>query len=152
MAALIATIAFAVPQSSDRLVPKGSRGRQGFYPLPQSRGRGHMRLAGAVLIASTLALPAPTLIAFLTHPYAAQAQSGPIHVAEAKKKGPPKEKGKPKEGGTPNYTNVPLVERVGIQFDLAFAGYFDGLITGAFDDKAIAAVKAYQKESGGRET
>src|SRR5262245_22292012 len=116
-----------------------------------------MRLAGAILIASTIALPAPTLIGLLTPPHAAQAEPGTIQFAEAKKAPPKKEakkeKAKPKEGGgAPNYSNVPIAERVGIQFDLAFTGHFEGLINGVFDDKAIAAVKAFQKDNGFRET
>ena len=112
-----------------------------------------MRLAGVVLIASTIALPAPTLIGLLTQPHAALAQPGTIQFAEAKKGPPKKEKGKPKEGGGgQNYANMPLAERVGIQFDLAWTGHFEGLINGTFDDKAIAAVKAFQKDSGFRET
>ena len=47
---------------------------------------------------------------------------------------------------------MPLADRVGIQFDLAWTGHFTGLITGEFDAKAIAAVKAFQKANGVRET
>ena len=41
---------------------------------------------------------------------------------------------------------MPLAERVGIQFDLAWAGYYNGLIDGEFTDKSVAAVKAFQKD------
>jgi hypothetical protein len=113
-----------------------------------------MRLAGAILIASTIALSAPTVIAPLSSPDAAQAQTsaGAIVVAEAKGKGkaPPK-KDPPKGGGGGNYASMPLGERVGIQFDLAWTGHFTGLINGEFDAKAIAAVRAFQKSNGFRE-
>jgi peptidoglycan hydrolase-like protein with peptidoglycan-binding domain len=45
-----------------------------------------------------------------------------------------------------------LAERVGIQADLAFTGFFNGLITGEFSDRAMAAVRAFQKSNGFRET
>jgi peptidoglycan hydrolase-like protein with peptidoglycan-binding domain len=116
-----------------------------------------MRLAGAILIASTIALTGPALIGWLSPSGSAQAQSpsGPVQIAEAKAKGKGKaktapKKGAPKEGA--NYANVPLAERVGIQFDLAFTGHFNGLINGEFNDRAIAAVKAFQKAYGFRET
>jgi hypothetical protein len=50
------------------------------------------------------------------------------------------------------YAGVPLAERVGILVDLAFTGYFNGLITGDFNDRALAAVRAFQKSGGFRET
>jgi peptidoglycan hydrolase-like protein with peptidoglycan-binding domain len=67
--------------------------------------------------------------------------------AEAKKGGP---KGNPK--GTPNASNLPLPERVGIQFDLAFTGHFNGLINGEFNERTTTAIKSFQKSIGARET
>jgi peptidoglycan hydrolase-like protein with peptidoglycan-binding domain len=110
-----------------------------------------MRLAGVVLIASIVALSAPNVIGWLSAPPAAQAQT--VQTAEvAKKKGKTtaKKKTSPKEGGS--YASMPLAERVGIQFDLAFTGHYNGLINGEFNERAIAAVKAFQKDNGFRET
>ena len=116
-----------------------------------------MRLAGVVLIASTIALPAPALIGLLAPPNPAQAQPGTFQTAEVKKgKATPKtttpKKTTPKETNNTNYGNVPPAERIGIQFDLAFTGHFEGPINGEFNDKVIAEVKSFQKSSGFRET
>lgn len=111
-----------------------------------------MRLAGVALLASCLAWPAPTLIGLLTQPKAASAQAVQIAEAVKKAKSMPKKgspKGSPKEGGN---TNLPLAERVGIQFDLAFAGHYNGLINGEFNERTITAIKAFQKDRGYRET
>src|SRR5205085_2731288 len=51
-----------------------------------------------------------------------------------------------------NYANVPLAERVGIQFDLAWSGHFEGFINGDFNEKSIAAVKAFQRDFKFKET
>jgi len=103
-----------------------------------------MRLAGAILIASIVALSAPTVTAWLSGPPAAQAQTFQVAEKAAKKKT------NPKEGS--GYASMPLAERVGIQFDLAFTGHYNGLINGEFNERAIAAVKAFQKDIGSRET
>jgi hypothetical protein len=102
-----------------------------------------------------------SLLAFcLVWPAFAQDMSAQtITVAEAAKKGKAEAKkgaakantkGSPK--GTPNASNLPLPERVGIQFDLAFTGHFNGLINGEFNDRTTSAVKSFQKSIGARET
>jgi peptidoglycan hydrolase-like protein with peptidoglycan-binding domain len=70
------------------------------------------------------------------------------------KKGPDAKKGPPPPAPPPvnPYASVALAERVGIQADLAFTGFFNGLITGEFSDRAMAAVRAFQKSGGFRET
>jgi hypothetical protein len=122
-----------------------------------------MRLAGAVLVASTMTLWA---LAF------AQAQSThrPIQVAEAAAKAPaakapaakkapavkkapaPKKAPPVAQPGRDVYPNMPLGERVGIQFDLAWSGHYNGLINGEFTDKAIAAVRAFQRDQRFKES
>src|ERR1043166_3852360 len=116
-----------------------------------------MRFAGAVFIASTIALSAPATIALVTPHGGPQAHSppGPIWVAEAKNKAkPPAKKPPPTKGGGGggNYGSMPLAERVGIQFDLAWTGHFTGLINGEFNEKAVNAVKAFQQANGFRQT
>ena len=111
-----------------------------------------MRFAAVALLASCLALPAPTLIGWLTQPDHAFAQT--IQVAEAAKKGKatPKatpKKGNPKEGGN---ANLPLAERIGIQLDLAFTGHYNGLINGEVNERTATAIKSFQKSIGARET
>jgi peptidoglycan hydrolase-like protein with peptidoglycan-binding domain len=111
-----------------------------------------MRLASAVLVASAVAVTAPGVVELLSRPTVAQAQStdGKFRIAEAKKKTeakkPEGKKGNPKDASSGSYANMPLAERVGIQLDLAWTGYFNGLINGEFNDRSVAAVKAYQKD------
>jgi peptidoglycan hydrolase-like protein with peptidoglycan-binding domain len=116
------------------------------------------RLASAVLVASSVVLSGAAFKGLLWPPRAAQAQStqsgeGSFRVAEAKKKDKDKaqKKSTPKEGGG-NYGSMPLAERVGIQLDLAWTGFFNGLINGEFNDRSVAAVKAYQKDFRFKET
>jgi hypothetical protein len=101
-----------------------------------------MRFAGVTLLAFSLAWPASA--------QGISAQT--IQVAEAAKKG----KAEPKKGapkGAPvNGSNLPLPERVGIQFDLAFTGHFNGLINGEFNERTAIAIKSFQKSIGAGET
>jgi peptidoglycan hydrolase-like protein with peptidoglycan-binding domain len=115
-----------------------------------------MRFAAVALLASCLALPAPTLIGFLTQPNPASAQT--IQVAEAAKNDNKKDskkgksttkKGGPKEAGN---ANLPLTERIGIQLDLAFTGHYNGLINGEVNERTTTAIKSFQKSIGARET
>src|SRR5205823_5424874 len=48
--------------------------------------------------------------------------------------------------------NLPLVERIGIQLDLAFTGHYNGLINGEFNERTATAIKAFQKSIGARDT
>src|SRR5215510_2214314 len=104
-----------------------------------------MRFACVSLLAFSLAWPA----------FAQDVSAQTFQVAEAAKKG----KGEPKKGpkgapkGAPvSGSNLPLPERVGIQFDLAFTGHFNGLINGEFNDRTITAIKSFQKSIGARDT
>src|SRR5205085_10117781 len=51
-----------------------------------------------------------------------------------------------------SYTAIPPAERVSIQNDLAWTGDYNGAINGEFGERAIAAVKSFQKRTGGKET
>src|SRR6478735_4786642 len=46
-----------------------------------------------------------------------------------------------------SYTAIPLTERIAIQNDLVWTGDYNGLINGDFGERAIAAVKAFQKRN-----
>jgi peptidoglycan hydrolase-like protein with peptidoglycan-binding domain len=50
------------------------------------------------------------------------------------------------------YAAMPLDERVAIQTDLIWIGAYNGTTTGDFGPRAVAAVKLFQKEKGGKET
>jgi peptidoglycan hydrolase-like protein with peptidoglycan-binding domain len=125
-----------------------------------------MRLAGAALIASSVALSAIVMLG--SQPNTAQAQAaqkaGAAKALPAQKAAPPKKAPAAKKAVTQKkaapvaqpgrdvYPNMPLPERVGIQFDLAWSGHFNGLINGEFNDKSIAAVRAFQRDYKLKET
>ena len=50
------------------------------------------------------------------------------------------------------YAAIPAAERVAIQSDLIWSGDYNGGVTGEFGDRAIAAVRAFQKKQKGKET
>lgn len=50
------------------------------------------------------------------------------------------------------YAAMPIAERVAIQSDLIWSGDYNGGVNGEFSDRAVAAVKAFQKRSKGKET
>ncbi len=105
-----------------------------------------MRLAGA-LLSCVMA--------------ASFANAEPARQAAAKAAPPKKEAGSkaPKaehkaavDAIAASYTAIPLAERIAIQNDLAWTGDYNGLSNGEFGERAIAAVKAFQKRNGGKET
>jgi Putative peptidoglycan binding domain len=51
-----------------------------------------------------------------------------------------------------SYAAIPLAERVAIQNDLIWTGDYNGMLNGEFSERAVAAVKAFQKRKGGKET
>ena len=61
---------------------------------------------------------------------------------------------KPPAPGTPRavYAAMPEHERMSIQADLIWTGDYNGIIDSDFGDNSVAAVKAFQKRNGGRET
>src|SRR5213078_304609 len=66
-------------------------------------------------------------------------------------KAAPKAKDTAQKKATPKETSatlsaMPLAERIGIQFDLAWTGHFNGLINGESGERTAAAGKAFQKE------
>jgi hypothetical protein len=106
-----------------------------------------MRLAGAALsivVAVSFAAAEPAK-------QATPAQAGPAKKQTAIK--PVKaEKKAATDAIAASYTAIPLAERVSIQNDLAWTGDYNGAINGEFGDRAIAAVKAFQKRNGSKET
>ena len=51
-----------------------------------------------------------------------------------------------------SYNAIPLAERVAIQSDLIWTGDYNGVLSGEFGERSVAAVKAFQKRKGGKET
>lgn len=106
------------------------------------------------------------LIAFLTIAWAFQsacaqnapAQSGqspivpkPIATTPVKPT-PANDAAKANQALRERYAALALAERLAIQSDLVWSGDFNGTVNGEFNDRAIAAVKAFQKKAKGQET
>jgi len=51
-----------------------------------------------------------------------------------------------------SYAAIPLNDRVSIQSDLIWTGDYNGVLSGEFGERSVAAVKAFQKRKGGKET
>ena len=51
-----------------------------------------------------------------------------------------------------SYAAIPLSDRVAIQSDLIWTGDYNGVLSGEFGERSVAAVKAFQKRKGGKET
>jgi peptidoglycan hydrolase-like protein with peptidoglycan-binding domain len=129
-----------------------------------------MRVGGhTVLIAAAL------VVALAADLPSAQAQTDPIQVAAQKNKkaAPPKKSAPPKKNAGDKkartkaepksrtskspakpgaYARMPVAQRAAIQFDLNWTNHYSGQADGDFSERSIAAVKAFQKDRGFRET
>ena len=113
-----------------------------------------MRLAGVVLsslVATSLALAQPAKQA---EPKPAEPKKAePVAQAKSKNAAAPKaDKKAATDAITASYNAIPLADRLAIQNDLVWTGDYNGLVNGEFSERAIAAVKAFQKRQGGKET
>jgi peptidoglycan hydrolase-like protein with peptidoglycan-binding domain len=113
----------------------------------------------------TVAIVAIASVWLIGGPKALWAQSDArIRVAEQTKQAAPAAKG-PKDAGkkaepkkaaskqqSTAYAGIPIAERAAIQFDLNWTNHYPGLADGDFSDRAVAAVKAFQKDRGFAET
>ncbi len=111
-----------------------------------------MRIAGAALILSMALGPAmgqaqsPQPASRTPHPSAAPKTRPATAAPDTAKKSataPP--------ARDPN-SSLSVADRALLQFDLAWIGAYNGLITGEANDKTTAAVKAYQKDYRFKET
>src|SRR4051812_36206596 len=127
-----------------------------------------MRLIGAVapsLLLVSLAMAEPARQASPANPNQAKAKAAPskqaapqaaASKADAKTEAKSDNKGEAK-AAKPNpvgesYAAIPLPERMAIQNDLVWTGDYNGLVNGEFSERAINAVKAFQKRKGAKET
>jgi hypothetical protein len=111
-----------------------------------------MRLAGAVLwslVAVSFAVAEPAKQAAPKAEAAKPKQAAPAKAAKNEKKD---EKKAATDAVAASYAAIPLAGRLSIQNDLAWTGDYNGLINGEFSERSIAAVKAFQKRNGGKET
>ena len=112
-----------------------------------------MRLAGAVLwslAAVSFAVAEPAKQAAPKAEGAKTKQAAP--AKNEKKKEKKNEKKAATDAVAASYAAIPLADRLSIQNDLAWTGDYNGLINGEFSERSIAAVKAFQKRNGGKET
>jgi len=108
-----------------------------------------MRIIGTGLVLGLVALW-PNMGAAAPKAKPAEAKTKP---AETKTTAQPQQT-KPPAAGTPRavYAAMPEHERMAIQADLIWSGDYNGLVDTDFGDNSIAAVKAFQKRNGGKET
>jgi len=127
-----------------------------------------MRLIGAVvpsLLLVSLALAEPAKQASPATANQAKAKAAtsrqaapqtPTAKADAKTEAKGDSKGEAKAAKpdplAESYAAIPLPERMAIQNDLVWTGDYNGLVNGEFSERAISAVKAFQKRKGGKET
>jgi len=121
-----------------------------------------MRRVGIVLsllAAATIASAEPAKQAEPKAKAREQAKEQPKEVKkeQAKDKPPAKdksgaEKTEVSKAVLDSYNAIPLAERIAIQSDLIWTGDYNGVVSGEFGDRSIAAVKAFQKRSGAKET
>jgi peptidoglycan hydrolase-like protein with peptidoglycan-binding domain len=110
-----------------------------------------MRLAGALL--SCLAVV--SLAAAEPAKQAAPKQDAAAKQAPAKPKkaaAPKADKKAALDAIAASYNAIPLADRLAIQNDLIWTGDYNGAVNGEFGERAIAAVKAFQKRTGAKET
>jgi len=107
-----------------------------------------MKGAGVVIVALVLAVPG------FAQQSPAKTAAKKAHTAAAAATSKPKGATRAKADRTsaPANTGIPEADRLAIQSDLALLGDYDGTAGGDFDDKTVAAVKAFQQRHGGKAT
>jgi len=98
-----------------------------------------MKIVGIVLLSLAFGLPA--------FPAASKTPANP----KAPKTGAKISPAKP-DPVAQSYAALPATERIAIEADLIWTGDYNGIADGDIGAHAIAAVKAFQKRSGGKET
>ena len=94
------------------------------------------------------------LVALWPNMGAAAPKAKPAEAKSTAAQPQPPQQAKPPAPGTPRavYAAMPEHERMMLQADLIWTGFYNGIIDSDFDDNSVAAVKAFQKYAGGRET
>ena len=105
-----------------------------------------MRYFGAILL--SLGLMAPALAQTPAPSAAPKPGAAPKPPAAAK---PAAAAAKPNPIAE-SYAAIPEAERIAIQSDLIWTGDYNGTASGEFGERAVAAVKAFQKRRGAKET
>src|SRR5690348_12538435 len=107
-----------------------------------------MRIIGAALVGVS------ALVALWPHMGTAAPKTKPAEAKPTAAQPQQPAQPKPPAPGTPRavYAVMPEHERMMIQADLIWTGFYNGIIDSDFGDNSVAAVKAFQKYVGGRET
>ena len=112
-----------------------------------------MRIAGTILIVSHGAMACdragadrPETRQPPSNPAATDTKSHPAAAAKPNTQNDPKKKAATAQPARDLNGGVLVCERASIQFDLAWIGAYNGLITGEANDKTTAAIKAFQKD------
>jgi hypothetical protein len=108
----------------------------------------HLKMTAIIGCLAVVALPALGREAKVHKPVPHGAR-GTAHHAPVK--GPPPQKSVPADIAKA-YAAMPEADRLAIQSDLAWTGFYQGPPGGDFDGHMIEAVKAFQKANGGKET
>jgi putative peptidoglycan binding protein/trypsin-like peptidase len=114
-----------------------------------------MRLAGALLsclVAVSFAVAEPTKQDAAKAPPAKKDTKAAPAKKETKAKATKAEQKAAVDVIAASYTAISLTERLAIQNDLVWTGDYNGIINGEFGERALAAVKAFQKRNGTKET
>jgi len=110
-----------------------------------------MRLAAAIVMSlAAIALASAESATNAAPKTKGGAKQAPAKTKQAKQ--PKSDKGGVPKAISDSYSAVPLAERIAIQGDLVWTGHYNGLVNGEFAERAVAAVKAFQKRNGGKET
>src|SRR5580692_10745460 len=128
-------------------------------PPMQHQSRVAMRIAGTILIVSIALWPAigqaqtaQKATSRTSSPAATDSKSHPAAAAKPDTQNDPKKKAAAAPPARDLNGGASLSERASIQFDLAWIGAYNGLITGEANDKTTAAIKAFQKDHRAKET
>jgi peptidoglycan hydrolase-like protein with peptidoglycan-binding domain len=100
------------------------------------------------------AAPKPAAVPAAPNPAAVVANPTPADPAAKPARAARRTAAKPVARSTikDSYDSMPAAERTAIQSELAWTGDYNGLVDGDFSDRAIAAVKAFQKRNKSKET
>src|ERR1700683_1738927 len=100
--------------------------------------------AGSPALAQQATKPAAAKSAHATHAKAVSARTASAKGAAAAKS--------THAAWPPALAAIPDADRLAIQADLAWLGYFEGLSAEEIGARALDAIKAFQRRNGGKET
>jgi peptidoglycan hydrolase-like protein with peptidoglycan-binding domain len=107
-----------------------------------------MRTVGALLLTLNAVLAGVAM----DYAWGAHKHKPSPDVAQQAEPGPPTAEAPTNGPLRAVYDAMSLADRVSIQSDLIWTGDYNGVTDGQFGDRSIAAVKAFQKRNGGKDT